>query len=249
MHRGDYARVVRFAPPYDAGVPYRDQVLIFDADDTLWEFNHLFERVIDDYLEWLAHPTMPAPEIRRVLLDIEAANAAEHGYGTQVFLRSLRDCFLHLNERPASGAEHAAIDALAAPLLEHHVTPLPGVVETLTALGTRHRLLLLTKGATDEQQAKIDVSELAPHFEHVHIVAEKDVDTYRSLVRRHGLDPATSWMVGNSPKSDIAPARAAGMRAVFIPNVNTWALEHAELDADDDGILELRSIGDLLEHF
>lgn len=228
---------------------YRDQVLIFDADDTLWEFNHLFERVIDDYLDWLAHPTRSPTEIRAVLLDIEAANAAEHGYGTHVFLRSLRDCFLHLNERAATDDEQSAIDALARPLLEHHVTPLPGVVDTLTELGTRHRLLLLTKGATDEQQRKIDASALAPHFEHVHIVAEKDVDTYRDLTRRHDLDPATSWMIGNSPKSDVAPARAAGLRAVYIPNVNTWALEHAELDPDDHGILELRTVVELLEHF
>jgi len=230
-------------------VPYRDQVLIFDADDTLWEFNHLFERVIDDYLDWLAHPTRSSEEIRAVLLDIEAANAATHGYGTHVFLRSLRDCFLHLNERPITDAEQAAIDALAVPLLEHHVTPLPGVVETLTVLGTRHQLLLLTKGATDEQQRKIDASALAPHFEHVHIVAEKDVDTYRDLIRRHDLDPATSWMIGNSPKSDVAPARAAGLRAVYIPNVNTWALEHTELDPDDAGILRLGAIGELLDHF
>jgi putative hydrolase of the HAD superfamily len=230
-------------------VPYRDQVLIFDADDTLWEFNHLFERVIDDYLDWLAHPSRSSAEIRAVLLDIEAANAAEHGYGTTVFLRSLRDCFLHLNERPATDAEHAAIDALARPLLEHHVTPLPGVVETLSALGTRHRLLLLTKGATDEQQRKIDASALASHFEHVHIVAEKDVRTYRDVVGRHDLDPAATWMIGNSPKSDVAPARAAGLRAVYIPNVNTWALEHAELDPDDPGILQLRMIPDLLDHF
>jgi putative hydrolase of the HAD superfamily len=232
-----------------AEVPYRDQVLIFDADDTLWEFNHLFERVIDDYLEWLAHPTRSPAEIRAVLLDIEAANAAAHGYGTHVFLRSLRDCFLHLHERAASAEELAAIDALAVPLLQHHVTPLPGVVETLTALGTRHRLLLLTKGATEEQQRKIDASALASHFEHVHIVAEKDVETYRELTRRHSLDPASSWMIGNSPKSDVAPARAAGLRAVFIPNVNTWALEHAELDPHDDGILQLQAITELLEHF
>jgi putative hydrolase of the HAD superfamily len=230
-------------------VPYRDQVLIFDADDTLWEFNHLFERVIDDYLEWLSHPTMSAAEIRGVLLDIEAANAAAHGYGSTVFLRSLRDCFLHLNQRPATDDEHAAIDALARPLLDHHVTPLPGVVETLTALGDRHRLLLLTKGATDEQQRKIDASALASHFEHVHIVAEKDVDTYRDIARHHDLVADTTWMIGNSPKSDIAPARAAGLRAVFIPNVNTWALEHAELDPDDDGILQLASIRELLDHF
>ena len=165
-------------------MPYRDQVLIFDADDTLWEFNHLFERVIDDYLEWLAHPTHSTDEIRAVLLDIEAANAAAHGYGTHVFLRSLRDCFLHLNERPATDRSRRRSTRSRCPCSSTTSTPLPGVVETLTELGTRHRLLLLTKGATDEQQRKIDASALAPHFEHVHIVAEKDVDTYRGLAAR-----------------------------------------------------------------
>lgn len=105
------------------------------------------------------------------------------------------------------------------------------------------------QGATDEQQRKIDASALAPHFEHVHIVAEKDVDTYRDLARTHDLAVERTWMVGNSPKSDIAPARAAGLRAVYIPNVNTWALEHADLDPTDDGILQLRAITELLDHF
>jgi putative hydrolase of the HAD superfamily len=223
--------------------------LIFDADDTLWEFNHLFERVIDDYLAWLAHPLLSRPEIRAVLLDIEAANAAAHGYGSEVFLRSLRDCFGHLHDRPATDDEHAAIDALAQPLLEHRVSPGPGVVDALTALGDRHRLLLLTKGATDEQQRKIDASDLAPFFEHVHIVAEKSPDTYRDLARRHDLTLDESWMIGNSPRSDILPARAVGLRAVYIPNPNTWALEHAEIDPDDDGILQLRTIAELLDHF
>jgi len=227
----------------------RGQVLVFDADDTLWENNHLFERVIDDYLHWLAHPTMSATEIRAALLDIEAANAATHGYGSQVFLRSLRECFRHLNQRPATDDEHAAIDALARPLLEHRVEPGPGVVETLTELGGRHQLLMLTKGEPEEQQAKIDASALAPHFAHIHIVAEKDVGTYRALLETHSLDPAATWMIGNSPKSDIVPARAVGMRAVYIPNANTWALEHTELDAEDDGILQLRTFTELLEHF
>jgi putative hydrolase of the HAD superfamily len=192
---------------------------------------------------------MSGAEIRAVLLDIEAANAATHGYGSQVFLRSLRDCFRHLNQRPATDAEHAAIDALARPLLEHRVEAGPGVVATLAELGGRHELLMLTKGEPEEQQAKVDASALAPHFAHIHVVPEKDAGTYRTLLDTHGLDPATTWMIGNSPKSDIVPARAVGMRAVYIPNANTWALEHTELDPDDGGILVLHSFTELLDHF
>ena len=52
-------------------------------------------------------------------------------------------------------------------------------------------------------------------------------------------------MIGNSPRSDILPARAAGLRAVFIPNASTWRLEHAELDAADEGIVTLASFEEL----
>jgi putative hydrolase of the HAD superfamily len=233
----------------DPLVRLRDQTLVFDADDTLWENNHLFERVINDYVDWLGHPTLSPPEIRAVLLDIEAANAAAHGYGSHVFLRSLSDCIGHLNERAATAEELATIQQLARPLLEHRVEPGPGVVETLDELSRRHQLLMLTKGAVDEQQRKIDASGLATHFRHVHIVAEKDVATYRWLVETRALDPQNSWMIGNSPRSDIVPARAAGLNAVFIPNENTWALEHTTLDEGDDRILYLRMFTELLDHF
>lgn len=225
------------------------QVLIFDADDTLWDNNVLFERVIDDFLDWLDHPTMDRGEIRRLLDDIEAANAVTHGYGTKVLLRSLHDCFARLRERPAGPSERESIDGLAAALVDRTVELIPGVTETLHDLGTRHDLLLLTKGDTEEQQRKLDASRLAHHFRDIHIVAEKNVETYRELVGRHGLLPATTWMIGNSPRSDILPARAAGLNAVFIPNEDTWVLEHDELDPADDRVLVLSAFPELSRHF
>ncbi len=56
-------------------------------------------------------------------------------------------------------------------------------------------------------------------------------------------------MIGNSPKSDILPARAAGLYAVHIPHDQTWVLEQAELDPADSGVLTLPNFPALLEHF
>ena len=224
------------------------QTLIFDADDTLWENNVLFERVIDDFLEWLAHPTLDRVDTRAVLDDIERANVLVHGYGAASFLRSLHDCFERLRERPATPGERAEIDALVAALANHEIELVPGVSETLAELGTRHELLLLTKGQVDEQQRKIDASNLAHHFSGVHIVAEKRASTYRELAAERGLVPASTWMIGNSPRSDILPAREAGMNAVFIPNAYTWVLENDDLP-EDDGVLRLRSFPELVYHF
>ncbi|MET8091415.1 HAD family hydrolase [Micromonospora sp. NPDC005220] len=225
------------------------QVLIFDADDTLWENNVVFERVIDDFLGWLDHPTLDRAELRAVLDDIERANAVAHGYGSKVFLRSLAECLERLRERPATDSERQEIDRLAVALVEHQVELMPGVADALDELAGRHELLLLTKGDQEEQQRKLDACGLLHHFAAAHIVAEKNVDTYRWLTRQHGFAPNSAWMIGNSPKSDILPARAAGLNAVFIPNANTWVLEDDELDPTDDGVLRLAAFRDLLRHF
>jgi len=223
--------------------------LIFDADDTLWENNVLFERVIESYLDWLDHPTLDRARVRAILDDIEAANALTLGYGSKVFLHSLGQTLERLRERPATEAERRHIEQLAVALVEGRIELVPGVAETLTALGARHDLLLLTKGDTDEQRRKIEASSLAHHFHSTHIVPEKNVDVYRDLARTHGLVAETTWMIGNSPKSDILPARGAGFNAVFIPNAHTWVLEHGDLDPHDERVLRLASFPDLLKHF
>ncbi|MFI7608224.1 HAD family hydrolase [Micromonospora sp. NPDC049366] len=233
----------------DATARRRAQVLVFDADDTLWENNVVFERVIDDFLAWLEHPTLDRAEIRAILDDIERANTVTHGYGSKVFLRSLGECLERLRARPATDAERREIDRLAVALVEHKVELMPGVAEALDELAGRHELLLLTKGERAEQQRKLDASGLLHHFRAAHIVPEKNVDTYRWLTREHDFDPAGAWMIGNSPRSDILPARAAGLNAVFIPNENTWVLEDEELDPTDARVLRLAAFPDLLRHF
>jgi putative hydrolase of the HAD superfamily len=67
----------------------------------------------------------------------------------------------------------------------------------------------------------------------------------------HQCDPVSTWMVGNSPKSDINPALAASLNAVFIPHDFTWVLEHEVVDtpSERERLLELGSFTDLLDYF
>jgi putative hydrolase of the HAD superfamily len=225
------------------------QHLIFDADDTLWENNVLFERAIDDFIDWVDHPTLDPIEIRRILLDIERANAAAHGYGSKVFLRSLHDCFEHLAERPVDEQAVESIARLTLRLANHEIELIPDVSDTLDVLGQRHDLLLLTKGDPDEQHRKIEASGLAHHFRSAVVVAEKEPSVYAALARDEALDPVRTWMIGNSIKSDVNPALAVGMGAVFIPNENTWALEHAELASGAPRLLQIERFAELALHF
>ncbi|MFF4602250.1 HAD family hydrolase [Streptomyces sp. NPDC001339] len=224
-------------------------MLIFDADDTLWENNVIFERVIDEFLEWMAGPGLDRAGVREVLDGIEAANAVRLGYGSKVFLRSLRECVERLRGRAVTAGEAERIAGWAPAFDGGRVELIPGVAETLAELARRHELLLLTKGDAEEQERKVAVSGLSRHFRGVHIVAEKDVATYEELVRAYDLVPSAAWMIGNSPRSDILPARAAGLQAVFIPHDRTWVLEHAEIDPDDGKVLRLSAFGELVRYF
>jgi putative hydrolase of the HAD superfamily len=58
-------------------------------------------------------------------------------------------------------------------------------------------------------------------------------------------------MIGNSPKSDINPALAAGLHAVFIPHDFTWVLEHEIVNQPAPGqkLLELGSFSELATIF
>jgi putative hydrolase of the HAD superfamily len=133
--------------------------------------------------------------------------------------------------------------------VNRHCDLLPGVEMTVTELFTRHRLLLFTKGQHDEQQRKLDRSGLAPFFSRVAIAKEKDTPAYRRLVADEGLEPASTFMIGNSPRSDINPALKAGLGAVYIPHPHTWELEHEEVDFTCERVIALTGFPRLLELF
>ncbi len=225
------------------------QHLIFDADDTLWENNIVFEAVIADFITWIDHPQLAEAEVRAVLDEVERLHAAEHGYGTKVFALTLEVTARRLREGELTDPDREQIARLLSRLAWDQLEIIEGVPETLAELRGRHDLLLLTKGDHEEQAHKIARSGLAQYFRRTVITPEKNAETYRDLVVTAMLDPARTWMIGNSPRSDILPAVEAGLRGVFVPHEHTWRLEHSELPETHDRILRLPHFRALLDHF
>jgi len=227
------------------------QTLLIDADDTLWENNVYFERAIAAFIGFLDHKEYSPAAVRKALNAVERETILTHGYGLSSFTQALVDCFERLSSAPATEEKRERIRGFARAIAEQEIELLPGVAETLADLAGRHHLILMTKGNHAEQAGKLVRSGLAPHFAAVEIVAEKDPPTYRSVIARHELLPHTSWMIGNSPKSDINPSLAAGLHAVFLVHKDTWVLEHAALDAAPEGqhLIELDAFAKLLEIF
>jgi len=225
------------------------QHLIIDADDTLWENNIYFERAFDQFVEYLAHSTMTPVQVRDVLDDIERVNARIHGYGSANFARNLRECYERLSERALAPLDLRTVMRFAEAILEQPMEVIEDVPETLVYLAGRHELTMFTKGHPEEQKLKIDRSGLAGFFASTCIVREKDADAYRALVADRSMEPSRSWMIGNSPKSDVNPALEAGLNAVFVPHARTWVLEKEEIRSGRGTLLRVERFGDLRVHF
>lgn len=226
------------------------QFLIIDADDTLWENNVYFERAFDDFYTFLEHSTLSPAEVRDVLDEIESANAKIHGYGSLNFANNLEQCYQRLAQRAVDPQDLLTVRSFALKILEAPIEVIDGVAETLEYLAARHDLTLFTKGHPEEQQMKIDSSGLSNWFQRSQIVKEKDLAAYRDLAVAHGFDPAQTWMIGNSPKSDINPALEAGLNAVFVPHERTWTLERQQLRQPGPGqLLVVERFADLQRLF
>jgi len=227
------------------------QTLLIDADDTLWENNIYFERAIAQFISFLDHQQHSPEQVRGVLNDVERDCIVRHGYGLHSFSHALVDTFERLAVEPISPAVHETILGFSNIIAEHPMELMHDVPQTLEYLARHHRLILMTKGAVPEQSGKVERSGLARYFEAVEIVPEKDTNTYRSIAAKYDLAPQTTWMIGNSPRSDINPSLEAGLNAVFVPHDSTWILEHEEVNRPRPNrqLLVLDKFSTLRSHF
>ena len=227
------------------------QNLLIDADDTLWENNVYFERAIADFITFLDHKTHTPSEVRAVLWDVERETIRLHGYGMHSFAEALVGCFERLSVGSVTQDLHQQIKSIAYKIAEHPMEIMPQVPETLADLARRHRLFMVTKGNITEQKGKLERSALKAYFTAVEVLSEKNSAAYRDLVDKYGLLHEITWMVGNSPSSDINPALEAGLHAVFVPHHNTWELERGEIMPvnGDRKLLHVESFAQLREIF
>lgn len=232
------------SPSPGAPRPQGARLIIFDADDTLWDCQIHFRRA-EDALCQLLRPWASPRQVREELLATERRNVPVTGFGSKAFTLSLVETAVRVSRGRVCSPAIAAIVELGRGLLSLPATPLPGVRAVLERLRGREGLSLavLTKGDPQEQLGKVERSGLRPLFDTVDVVPSKTVSCFRSLCSRHGVPCGAAVMVGDSFRSDIAPALEAGCWAAHVPFHTTWALEHHEEYAHP----MLRSMGEMAE--
>lgn len=219
-------------------------VIGFDADDTLWQ-NEQYYKLTESHFRELLAEFAEGEHVSERLLEAERRNLAYYGFGIKGFTLSMIETALEVTDGKAPAEVVGKILSIGRELLSHPVECLPHARETLEALCGHYFLVLITKGDLFDQERKLAQSGLGDFFDAVEIVSDKSATTYRRIFGKHGEGPEQAMMIGNSLKSDVVPAIAAGAWGVFVPHELTWVLEHVDKPAEAPRFREIATLGDV----
>ena len=216
----------------------------FDADDTLWQ-NEQYYRFTEQSFRDLLAEYAEGEHVSERLLEAEKRNLAHYGFGIKGFTLSMIETAIEVTEGRVPTETISEILMIGRELLKHPVECLPHAREALESLRGQYFLVLITKGDLFDQERKLAQSGLGDFFDAVEIVSDKTASTYRRIFGKHGEGPERAMMVGNSLKSDIVPAIAAGAWGVFVPHELTWVLEHVEKPTEAPRFREIADLSHL----
>lgn len=198
-----------------------------DADDTLWHNERFFHLTHARFRALLADYADP-DHLEERLFAAETRNIGHYGFGIKGFVLSMIETAIEITEDRVPARIIREIIEAGQEMLGHPIDLLPGVAETVADLAERHALVLITKGDLLDQERKLAQSGLGAFFSGVEIVSHKTPEIYARIFATHGAGEGEAMMVGNSLRSDVIPALAAGGWGVHVPHDLTWAWEHEE---------------------
>jgi putative hydrolase of the HAD superfamily len=237
--------------------------LIFDADDTLWENNIFYIRAAEDLVHLIHEAGFPEsgfpesgfpesgfPEanIVREFQRLERQVVRKLGYGSENYVYILRTLFKKYVPDSENTTRIEKFEKICRDFENHVTTPprlFPDVPKILKVLKQKYPLYVLTKGNIKEQKKKLERSNLLIYFQEAFVESEKDIQTYRRILKEKQWKASEVCMIGNSPKSDINPAIKLGMSAVFIPYKFTWVLEDEPLIENRSRLISVQNFSDL----
>ncbi len=216
----------------------------FDADDTLWHNERFFVLTQDRFAELLRDYSDRGTLDDR-LLEAETRNIGHYGYGIKGFMLSMIETAIEVTDSRVPASVIQQILEIGQEMLRHPIELLPHARAAVEAMAASdHRVVLITKGDLLDQERKLAESDLRQFFDGVEIVSEKTAAVYERIFQDRGDGAQRAVMVGNSMKSDVLPAIAAGSWGIHVPFDLAWALEHADPPV---GNARYRTINDLGE--
>ncbi len=221
------------------------KVIAFDADDTLW-VNEPYFRETEEHFCSLLEDYLPHHSVQKELFRMEMQNLPLYGYGIKGFMLSMIETALQVSDKTVPLSVIEKTIEYGKNLLAKPIEMLDGVEEVLTALKSRYRLVVATKGDLLDQERKLKKSGLESYFHHIEIMSDKKEADYQKLIRHLDIPPSAFMMLGNSLKSDALPVLAIGGHAVHIPYHITWDHEKVEHPIEHERFRQVSSIREVL---
>lgn len=206
----------------------RFDVVVFDADDTLWKNEDYFRWAAAQFERLIAPFAGDASKLVETLHRVETGNVSLTGYGVMAYTLSMVQAAIAATDGRVPARTIDQLIEVGYEMLRHPVEVLPNVRDVLTDTAATHPCLLITKGDLGHQTDKLFRSGLADLFDRYEVVPEKDTATYRRVFSQWALDPNRVVMVGNSLRSDVLPIMELGGHGVHVPYHTTWSHEHVE---------------------
>jgi putative hydrolase of the HAD superfamily len=221
------------------------KIVGFDADDTLWINEPLYQDTEKQFCEILK-PYLIESETHEQLFKTEIENLEIYGYGAKGFILSMVETALRISDNKITSSEISRIIEIGKHLLNQPIVLLDKVEKVLQKLQKKYKLILATKGDLLDQERKLVKSGLVSYFHHIEIMSDKQEYNYRKLINHLDIQPQEFIMIGNSIKSDILPVINIGASAIHVPFETTWLHEKDHEKPDNGKFITVNCLAEVL---
>lgn len=211
-----------------------------DMDDTLTYCSKYYIDAHEAGAKLISEFAGVTPEHARALIteiDLEAArkrrNFNKDRFGDS-FVHALWEAHTQTRKRGSiTPAQEDVVRAAANAVYTAEYGLKEGAVDLLKQVRrVGLQAILVTKGDEEVQNYKIEKNGLKPYFNAIEIVKNKSFDTWQAIVERHNVTARYSFVIGDSLKDDIAPAKRLGLRTIHVANEDCWAYNSHDVEPD-----------------
>jgi putative hydrolase of the HAD superfamily len=217
--------------------------VIFDADNTLWAIEHLYDAARERLVRFVSAEGTDGKQVESYQRSRDKELHETYGYSACRFARSFEDTLLRfVTCAPAEKVRH--VRRLALEVFEQPVRLVEDLESILDHVASEYQLGIITAGERWVQERRLNDFYLRARFAAVDIVDAKSPETFLEFCRQRFVDPASSWVVGDSVRSDINPAKQAGLGAIHVDHGENWDLERLQI-APWDRYRRIRHLSEL----
>lgn len=233
------------------------QTILFDLDDTLIYCNKYFffviEQFSDSMMDWFNGYGITRTEITDKQTEIDIAGVHIDGFKSDHFPQSFVETYRHFSNlfgRSPSVVEEDFLWKLGRSVYEFDAEPYPFMEETLFELANQgHELHLYTGGELLIQTKKIQHMQLERYFgPRIYVRSKKNTEAMEGILQEGNFHRPTTWMIGNSLRTDVIPALTTGINAIHMKTDSEWIYNIVGIDVEPQGaFLTLNRLSDIPE--